>query len=74
MHQKHTIYSHHQHNNTPHMKHGFVRVGAGIPEIKVGDPQFNVEEIEKLVLKAQSQGIEILVTPYFFKTSNTLGV
>lgn len=53
------------------MKHGFVRVGAGIPEIKVGDPQFNVEEIEKLVLKAQSQGIEILVTPELGLTGYT---
>lgn len=45
------------------MKHGFVRVGAGIPEIRVADTQFNVEEIEKLVLKAQAQGVEILTTP-----------
>lgn len=45
------------------MKYGFVRVAAGVPEIKVADPQFNVEEIEKLVLKAQSQGVEILLTP-----------
>ena len=39
------------------MKHGFVRVGAGIPEIRVADTQYNVEEIEKLILKAQAQGI-----------------
>lgn len=45
------------------MKHGFVRVGAGIPEIRVADTYHNVEEIEKLVLKAQAQNVEILVTP-----------
>lgn len=45
------------------MKYGYVKIGAGVPEIKVADPQFNVEEIEKLVLKAQAQGVEILVTP-----------
>lgn len=45
------------------MNQGFVRVGTGIPEVRVADTQFNVEEIEKLVLKAQSQGVEILVTP-----------
>lgn len=45
------------------MKYGYVKIGAGVPEIKVADPQFNVEQIEKLVLKAQTQGVEILVTP-----------
>ena len=53
------------------MKHGFVRVGAGIPEIRVADTQYNVEEIEKLVLKAQSQDIEILVTPELGLTGYT---
>lgn len=45
------------------MKHGFVRVGAAIPEVRVADTYHNVEEIEKLVLKAQAQNVEILVTP-----------
>lgn len=53
------------------MKHGYVRVGAGIPEIRVADPQYNVEEIEKLILKAQAQGIEILVTPELGLTGYT---
>ncbi|MDE5561095.1 MAG: NAD(+) synthase [Bacteroidaceae bacterium] len=53
------------------MRHGFVRVGAGIPEVRVADPQFNVEEIEKLVLKAQAQGVEILVTPELSLTGYT---
>ncbi len=45
------------------MKHGFVRVGVGIPEVRVADTHHNVEEIEKLVLKAQAQNVEILLTP-----------
>ena len=53
------------------MKHGFVRVGIGIPEVKVADPQFNVEEIEKLVLKAQAQNVEILLTPELSITGST---
>lgn len=53
------------------MKHGFVRVGAGIPEVRVADTQFNVEEIERLVLKAQAQGVEILVTPELGLTGYT---
>lgn len=53
------------------MKHGFVRVGSGIPEVRVADTQYNVEEIEKLILKAQAQGIEILVTPELGLTGST---
>ena len=53
------------------MKYGFVRVGAGVPEVRVADPQFNVEEIEKLVIKAQAQGVEILVTPELAMTGYT---
>ena len=53
------------------MKYGFVRVGAGIPEVRVADPQFNVEEIEKLVLKAQAQSVEILLTPELSITGST---
>ncbi len=53
------------------MKYGFVRVGAGIPEVRVADTQHNVEEIEKLVLKAQAQNVEILVTPELSLTGCT---
>ena len=53
------------------MKYGYVRVGAGVPEVRVADPQFNVEEIEKLVLKAQAHGVEILVTPELGLTGYT---
>lgn len=53
------------------MKHGFVRVGAGIPEVKVADTRHNVEEIEKLILKAQAQNVEILVTPELCITGYT---
>lgn len=53
------------------MKYGFVRVGSGIPEVRVADPQFNVEEIEKLILKAQSQSVEILLTPELSITGST---
>lgn len=45
------------------MNYGFVRVAAGVPEVRVADAEFNVEQIEKLVLQAQNQGVEILVTP-----------
>lgn len=53
------------------MKYGFVRVGAAVPELRVADTQFNVEEIEKLVLRAQTQGVEILVTPELCLTGYT---
>ncbi len=45
------------------MNYGLVRVAAGIPEVRVADPDWNVQQIENLILQAQNQGVEILVTP-----------
>ena len=45
------------------MNYGFVRVAAGVPLVKVADAEWNVEQIEKLVLQANNQGVEIMVTP-----------
>ncbi len=53
------------------MKHGFVRVGVGINEVRVADTHYNVEEIEKLILKAQAQNVEIFVTPELSITGYT---
>ncbi len=53
------------------MKHGFVRVGIGIPEVSVANTHHNVEEIEKLVLKAQAQNVEIFLTPELSLTGYT---
>ena len=53
------------------MNYGFVRVGVGIPLVKVADPQANVEEIMQLVLQSVNQGVEILLTPELSLTGYT---
>ena len=53
------------------MNYGLVRVAAGIPEVRVADPDWNVQQIENLILQAQNQGVEIIVTPELSLTGYT---
>ena len=45
------------------MNHGFVKVASAIPSVKVADPQYNVEQIESLIIQAEGKGIEIICLP-----------
>ena len=53
------------------MNYGLVRVAAGIPQVRVADPDWNVRQIENLILQAQNQEAEILVTPELSLTGYT---
>lgn len=52
-------------------EHGFVRVGALVPSLKVANPKYNVDEIIKEVKKANELGISILTTPELSVTGYT---
>lgn len=45
------------------MKYGFIKVAAAIPSVKVADTQYNLAEIEKQVIIAEGEGVEIIVFP-----------
>ena len=45
------------------MKHGFVKVAAAVPAVRVADVEYNVEEIEKLIALAEREGVELLCFP-----------
>lgn len=45
------------------MKHGFIKVAAAVPVVKVADPDYNVQQIESLIAQAEGQGVEIVVFP-----------
>lgn len=45
------------------MKYGFIKVASAIPAVKVADIQYNLSEIEKQVIKAEGEGVEIIVFP-----------
>ena len=45
------------------MKHGFIKVAAAVPAVKVADISYNVAQIESLIAQAEGQGVEIIVFP-----------
>ena len=55
------------------MNHGFVKVAAAIPSVKVADCRYNVEQIESLVIQAEGKGIEIICLPELSITAYSCG-
>ncbi len=55
------------------MKHGFIRVGAATPVIKVADCDYNAERIMELIEKAEEQGNKLVVFPELCITGYTCG-
>ena len=55
------------------MNHGFVKVASAIPSVKVADCQYNVEQIESLVIQAEGKGIEIICLPELSLTAYSCG-
>ena len=45
------------------MQHGFIKVAAVTPEIKVGDVFYNAEQICKGIDEAEGRGAKIIVFP-----------
>jgi len=55
------------------MKHGFIKVAAATPEVKVADCIWNGEQTIKLIEEAEQQGVKILVFPELGITGYTCG-
>jgi len=55
------------------MKHGFVRVAAATPVIKVADCGYNAEKIMELINLAQKQEIKLIIFPELCVTGYTCG-
>ena len=55
------------------MNHGFVKVASAIPSVKVADCQYNVEQIESLVIQAEGRGTEIICLPELSLTAYSCG-
>jgi len=45
------------------MKHGFIKVAAAVPAVKVADVEYNVQQIESLIAQAEGRGVEVIVFP-----------
>jgi NAD+ synthase (glutamine-hydrolysing) len=52
-------------------KYGYIRSGVAVPTLRVGDPDFNASEIAKLVIRACSNQVDVLVFPELSLTGYT---
>jgi len=55
------------------MNHGFIRVAAAVPTIKVADCQFNGNQILKLIEQAEQEQVDIISFPELALTAYTCG-
>ena len=55
------------------LQHGFVRVAAGIPRLRVADCAFNVGRLLGLLDQAEAQSVHVLAFPELAITSYTCG-
>lgn len=55
------------------MRHGFIKVAAATPEVRVADCAFNTTCITRLMEKVQNMGVELLVLPELCITGYTCG-
>jgi NAD+ synthase (glutamine-hydrolysing) len=55
------------------MNHGFIRIGAATPQIKIADCKFNSESIVDMMRAAEAARCEILVLPELCLTGSSCG-
>ena len=55
------------------MKHGFVKVAAATPRIRVADTRYNAESILSCLAQAKEEGVELLVFPELCVCGYTCG-
>ena len=53
------------------MNYGFVKIASAIPSVRVANCQFNIEQIESMVVQAEGRGVEIICFPELSITSYT---
>lgn len=53
------------------MKYGFIKVAAAVPNVKVADCEYNVKQIENLIVQADGRGVEVVVFPELSLTGYT---
>ncbi|MEG1789819.1 MAG: NAD(+) synthase [Oscillospiraceae bacterium] len=55
------------------MKHGFIKVAAAAPEVRVADTAYNAEQVIKCFAEAKEKHVKLLVFPELCLTGSTCG-
>ena len=55
------------------MKHGFIKVAAVSPRMRVADPVFNADETIKALEEARNAGAKVIVFPELSMTGYSCG-
>ena len=55
------------------MKDGFIKVSAATPDVRVGDCEYNADEIIRMVYEMEEQGAKVMVFPELCITSYSCG-
>lgn len=55
------------------MRDSFIKIAAGSPEVRVGDCQYNTEQIVAMIRQAADAGVTVLVLPELAVTAYTCG-
>lgn len=55
------------------MKHGFIKVAACSPKIRLGDPKYNADLIIEAIKKAAKLGVTLIAFPELVLTGYTMG-
>ena len=45
------------------MNYGFVKIASAIPSVQVANCQYNIEQMESLIIQAEGKGVEIICFP-----------
>src|SRR5262249_58283170 len=55
----------------PMLQHGFLRVGAAVPSVRVADCDFNAGQVLDMMRRAEGEGVHVLVFPEMSLTGYT---
>ena len=55
------------------MKHGFIKVAACSPKLRLGDPKYNADVIIEAIKKAADEGVTVIAFPELAMTGYTMG-
>lgn len=53
------------------MNYGYIKVASAVPSVKVGDVNYNLQQIELTIAQAEGKGVEIIVFPELCLTGYT---